>query len=65
MAEEKDIPVKEREDGSALVALEQESNPLDDIEDETAKKDNNTSTHTEIDGFGVVMYSQTQLVKLT
>ena len=30
MAEDKDIPVKEREDGSALVALEQEPLPFED-----------------------------------
>ena len=38
MAEEKDIPVKEREDGSALVALEQEPDLLAD-EDEGKKPD--------------------------
>lgn len=43
--EDKDIPVKEREDGSALVALEQEPNPLDNIdEEETGTKNDDTDT---------------------
>ena len=42
MAEEKDIPVKEREDGSALVALEQEPEHFAE-EEETGKEDTNDS----------------------
>ena len=38
MAEDKDIPVKEREDGSALVALEQEPDLLAEDEEEGKKK---------------------------
>lgn len=41
MAEEKDIPVKEREDGSALVALEQEPDLL--AEDDEQKSDDTES----------------------
>ena len=45
MAEEKDIPVKEQDDGSALAALEQEPNPLDNIEEEdTGTKNDDTDT---------------------
>ena len=49
MAEEKDIPVKEREDGSALVALEQEPDLLAD-EDEGKKPDTHTDDDDHNDG---------------
>ena len=39
MAEDKDIPVKEREDGSALVALEQEPLPFEDEDEKADEKD--------------------------
>lgn len=38
MSEDKDIPVKEREDGSALVALEQEPDLLAEVEEEEKVK---------------------------
>ena len=44
MAEDKDIPVKERDDGSALVAYEQEPDLLAEDEDEGKKKKDKDDT---------------------
>ena len=44
MAEEKDIPVKEREDGSALVALEQEPDHFAEEDEGAGKKNDNADT---------------------
>lgn len=50
MAEDKDIPVKEREDGSALVALEQEPDLLaEDDDKKSADTDTNNDDHNDDD----------------
>jgi len=48
MAEDKDIPVKERDDGSALIALEQEKDPF--VEDEEKEHDTDTEDDHSDDG---------------